>query len=356
MLKVLLVDDERFAIEGLIAMLDWNSFQGELIGTAASGEEARDLIGTAQPDVIISDIKMEGMNGIQLAKIVHELNENIQMILLTAHGDFQYAQKAIRYGVIDYILKPITRDKIVQLNELLTQKNNQLMLKRKSYLTAWDASLEKKLTDALVTRDRNTLDEFFQSSLFEELMSGNECNTIGIQLLNYLYSYLQNMNINQNAIVYSRSENMEAFLDMTGRQEKMDYIITKYYDVLTGISQQKKTHTDAIATYAFRYIREHYTDPDFNLSGLSYAMHVSLSHLSTVFKQVTGNNLSAYVTELRLEKAKELLPDMQYSITEVSSLSGYNDAKYFAKLFKKKTGVTPSEYRNLVIQGGSNGN
>lgn len=85
-------------------------------------------------------------------------------------------------------------------------------------------------------------------------------------------------------------------------------------------------------------------------------MHVSLSHLSTVFKQTTGNNLSAYVTELRLEKARELLSDMQYSISEVSVLSGYSDAKYFAKLFKKKMGSTPSEYRNLIIQGGIDGN
>lgn len=138
---------------------------------------------------------------------------------------------------------------------------------------------------------------------------------------------------------------MENFLDMTSRQEKMDYIITKYYDLLTSVSQQKSAHTEAIAAYAFRYIGEHYCEPDFNLS-----------HLSTVFKQTTGNNLISYVTELRLEKARELLSDMQYSISEVAALSGYSDAKYFAKLFKKKMGSTPSEYRNLIIQGGIDGN
>ena len=88
MLKILLVDDEKYAIEGLISMLDWNRFQGELTGTASSGEEAVALMETLIPDVIISDIKMGGMNGIELARIVHEKNENIQMILLTAHGEF----------------------------------------------------------------------------------------------------------------------------------------------------------------------------------------------------------------------------------------------------------------------------
>ena len=119
---------------------------------------------------------------------------------------------------------------------------------------------------------------------------------------------------------------------------------------------QKPAHTDAIAAYALRYIEEHFADPEFNLSALSYAMHVSLSHLSTVFKQATGVNLSAYVTDLRLEQARKLLSDMRYSISEVSFMSGYSDAKYFAKLFKKKTGSTPSEYRNLIVQGGIHGN
>lgn len=356
MLKILLVDDEKFAIEGLIAMLDWKSFQGELIGTASSGEEAVLLMETVHPDVIISDIKMGGMNGIELARIVHEQNKEIQMILLTAHGEFEFARKAIQYGVIDYILKPITREKIRQLSELLRGKTELLLRQRHSYLTAWDADFKEQLLSTLRSGDRNSLDEFFKSHVFESMMNGDDCNPAGIQLINYLYSYLQELNLNQQAITYSRNETMESFLDIAGRREKMDFIMTKYYDLLTSISQQKNSHTDAIAAYAIQYIKEHYTDPDFNLSGLSYSMNVSLSYLSTVFKQATGNNLSTYVGELRLEKARELLSDLHHPISEVSILSGYSDAKYFAKLFKKKTGNTPSEYRNLIAQGGTYGN
>lgn len=356
MLRILLVDDEKYTIEGLISMLDWERFEGELAGTASSGEDALKLLESIHPDVIISDIKMRGMNGIELARQVHEKQEQIQMILLTAHGEFEYARQAIRYGVIDYILKPITRDKMEQLNCLLEQKAQQLLLRQKSYQTVWDDSLKERLLNALKTGNRDTLDEFFQSRLYHELMNGDDCDPVGIQLLNYLYLYLSDINLNQDAISYSRNQTMENFLEMTDRKEKMDYIITRYYDLLTGVTQQKNAHTDAIAAYALRYIEEHFADPEFNLSALSYAMHVSLSHLSTVFKQATGVNLSAYVTELRMEQAKKLLSDMHFQISEVSTRSGYSDAKYFAKLFKKKTGSTPSEYRNLIIQGGIHGN
>ena len=277
MLRILLVDDQKFAIQGLISMLDWDRFQGVLAGTASSGEEALTLLETVHPDVIISDIKMGGMNGIELARQVRERMPHIQMILLTAHGEFEYARQAIQYGVINYILKPITRDKLEQLNCLLAQTTEQLLLRQKSYLTVWDDSLKGRLLTALKNGDRDTLDEFFQSPLFAQLMLGNDCNPVGIQLLNYLYQYLSDINLDPQAISYSRSSTMETFLDMSDRQEKMDYIITKYYDLLTSVSLQKNAHTDAITSYALRYIEEHYSDPEFNLSALSYAMHVSLS-------------------------------------------------------------------------------
>lgn len=357
MLKILLVDDEKIAIEGLIALLDWKRFEGELIGTAASGEEALALMEESHPDLIISDIEMGlGMNGIDLARAVYQKEEGIQMILLTAYEKFEYAKQAIRYGVSDYVLKPITSEKLEQLNELLCQKNEELLLKRKSYLTAWNDDLKQKILEALRTQNHNTLDEFFQSELFEELMAGGDNELIGIQLINYLYLYLQEINVNPGTLAASKRRAIEEFLDTTVKQDRMNLIMTMYYDLLTSMSSKASPHTDTISAYALRYIGEHFSDPEFNLSALSYAMHVSLSHLSTVFKQTTGSNLSAYVTDLRLEKAQKLLADMQYSIADVAVMSGYSDSKYFAKQFKKKTNFTPSEYRNFVIQGGFHGN
>lgn len=353
MLKILIVDDERIVIDGLISMLDWNSFEGKLVGTASSGEETLAQLDSLKPDVIISDIKMDGMNGIELSKTLHERHSAIQLIFFSAHGEFEYAQKAIQYGVIDYILKPITREKIQQLTALLIQKNEQLARQKKRILSTWgDMSLKERLLGAIRGRDKSALDEFFQSSLFEELLSGTDGNAIGVQLLDYLYRYLSEIKLSPEALSYSRENTMREFLDLTDRREKMDFIITKYYDMMTSITQQTHSHSDTITAYALRYISAHYMDPDFNLSALSYAMHVSLSHLSTVFKQTTGNNLSTYVTELRMDKAKDLLADMQHSISEVAALSGYNDTKYFTKLFKKKNGCTPGEYRNLAIRGG----
>lgn len=352
MLRVLLVDDEKFAVDGLKNLLNWDYFEGELAGTASSGEEALALFDRLMPDVVISDIKMGGMTGIDLARLLRERNESTRVILLTAHGEFEYARQALQYGVVDYILKPITLEKIEQLSELLAEINLLKEQQHNSYLMAWDAQLKNRIMDALRIGDGATLDKFFQSELFGELMSASACNTVGIQLLDYLYQYLAEISVSPEALSYSRRETLAAFLDTRGRQPKMDFIITKYYDLLTSSNREAPTHANAIVTYALDYIGEHFSEPEFNLSELAYAMNVSLSHLSTVFKRATGNNLSAHVTNLRLDKSKALLADLQYSIADVALLSGYNDAKYFSKLFKKHTGRTPGEYRDILIQGG----
>ena len=118
-MKVLLVDDEIFAVRGLNSMLHWEAFHGELAGTAANGEEAMEYMAATPPDVIISDIKMPRMDGLKLAELIHAQSPATRMILLSGHGEFEYARQALKYDVADYILKPITREKVNQIENLL---------------------------------------------------------------------------------------------------------------------------------------------------------------------------------------------------------------------------------------------
>jgi two-component system response regulator YesN len=349
--KVILVDDEKYAIEGLKNMLNWKAFDGELIGTAANGKEAIDIITTNKPDVIISDIKMPIMDGLELAKWNDEQKCEIHLILLSGHGEFQYAQKAIQYKVKDYILKPVTRDKITQLEQLLIDINKSKQTKKKEFLSIWDTSLQEEIIEALRQSDRKTFDELFKSEFFISNMSSNDSsNATGIQLLNFLYQYLMEIQINKDILKASKSNAMDEYWELPNKEEKINYLITRFYDVLMSVDEQKQSNVDAISTYARRYVEQHYTEPDFNISYLADEMNVSLSYLSTVFKQTMGTNLSTYITSLRINSAKELLQDIKYAISDVASLSGYEDSRYFAKLFKKKLNMTPTEYRNLVIQ------
>ncbi|MGO4371548.1 response regulator transcription factor [Paenibacillus sp. 2TAB19] len=126
MYKVLLVDDERIIVEGISRTIDWNAHHMELAGTARNGLEALAFIKDNQPDIIISDIKMPGMDGLQLVEKVYELYPHIAFILLSGFSEFDYARTAMQFGVKHYLLKPCNENTIIQaLTEVIEQLNEQ---------------------------------------------------------------------------------------------------------------------------------------------------------------------------------------------------------------------------------------
>lgn len=102
---VMIVDDEPIVRKGLISFIDWPQLECKIVYEATNGVEAFNKIAELSPDIIISDIKMPGMNGLELAEKIRQDFPSTKIILLTGYSDFYYAQAAIKHGVIDYILK-----------------------------------------------------------------------------------------------------------------------------------------------------------------------------------------------------------------------------------------------------------
>ena len=106
--KVLLVDDEEEAIEAIRLKLEWETLGFEVIGSANNGVKALELVERLQPDVVITDIKMPYMDGLELARALNEDYQNIHIIIFTGFDEFEYAKEAIKIGISDYLLKPVT--------------------------------------------------------------------------------------------------------------------------------------------------------------------------------------------------------------------------------------------------------
>jgi two-component system response regulator YesN len=116
MINVLIVDDEPFIRQGLVLLIDWNALGFQICGQASNGIQALECIEKVQPDLIISDIKMPEMDGLQLAKVLYEKYDGeMKLVLLSGFYEFKYAKQAIRYKVNDYILKPIVKDELLQV-------------------------------------------------------------------------------------------------------------------------------------------------------------------------------------------------------------------------------------------------
>ncbi|HOL84978.1 MAG TPA: response regulator, partial [Thermoclostridium caenicola] len=127
MFKVFLVEDENVVREGIRRNIQWEQYGFHYTGDASDGELALPMIREIQPDLLITDIKMPFMDGLTLIKLVRDELPRTKIVIISGYDDFTYAQQAIRMGVDQYLLKPITKDKLV---EILAELHKKMMEER----------------------------------------------------------------------------------------------------------------------------------------------------------------------------------------------------------------------------------
>ncbi|HBF38748.1 MAG TPA: hypothetical protein DDW50_15695 [Firmicutes bacterium] len=125
MFKVLIVEDETILRKGLIGKIDWKQYQLELAGEATDGKEALIKVAELNPDIVLTDIRMPEMDGLQFIAKAQPQQPQIRFIIISGYNDFDYARQALRLGVIDYLLKPISAD---ELNQVLGNVRDELCL------------------------------------------------------------------------------------------------------------------------------------------------------------------------------------------------------------------------------------
>lgn len=113
MLKLIIADDERIIRETISTIIDWSQYGIELTGLCSNGIEAYNMILDESPDLVITDIRMPGMNGLELIGRISETDLDTQFILLSGYGEFEYAKQAMKYGVRHYLLKPCNEQQII---------------------------------------------------------------------------------------------------------------------------------------------------------------------------------------------------------------------------------------------------
>lgn len=132
MIKILLVDDEILAIEYLKSLVEWEQYGYQIVGQAMNGYQALEIFKEERPDIIISDIKMPGMDGLELTKNLKQSNTRVKIILVSAYKDFEYAQKGFEYGVQNYLLKhELCEEKILQELDKVSQILEEEKVKEK---------------------------------------------------------------------------------------------------------------------------------------------------------------------------------------------------------------------------------
>lgn len=152
MYKAIVVDDEKWIVEGIKVGVEWNRFGFEVVGSAENGQEALKLIDELHPDVVLTDIKMPLMNGLELIKMGREASPDTLFVVLSAHAEFAYAQKALNYGTFGYCLKPF---EIEEIHSMLNRLSAALSVRQQSYKAIISSAPD--LYESICTNDTETV-------------------------------------------------------------------------------------------------------------------------------------------------------------------------------------------------------
>ena len=154
--KIMLVDDEEEVRTSIIRKIDWQDAGFEVIGDAENGKEALEKIEQNEPDVVLTDIRMPYMDGLEMAENIRQRYPSIKIVIFSGFDEFEYAKKAIKLNVIEYILKPVNVEELTailkkikkNLDEEIEQKRNVTLL-RESYIKSLPALREHFLNDLI---------------------------------------------------------------------------------------------------------------------------------------------------------------------------------------------------------------
>ena len=141
MVKLVVADDEERVCRLIVALGNWEELGIKVVGTAANGIQALELIRKEKTDILITDIRMPGLNGLELIEKVREISPDIKIMIISGYANFEYAQNALKQGVSDYLLKPINKD---ALNESLTKMVNQIETARRTDMAFQDIQNERR--------------------------------------------------------------------------------------------------------------------------------------------------------------------------------------------------------------------
>lgn len=365
MFNVLLVDDMEISRRQVKRLNLWNGETNFTIAAEArNGQEALNLLKQDKFDLLITDIKMPKIDGIELMKETVENGLCPCVVLLSDYEDFSFARLGIQYGAFDYLGKPPEYSNMLDL----LKRVEQYLYKKKreeELFRSLSEKLEEKIGDAFPTAELEQLIEAFKTRQQDITGDINRlCDAIealfGDDPIKAGTAFKKSMSelISQLKLHYTW---LTSFID-GNRYKSIDFVandgprmardvfgdaVMELYEAVRNF--EYGTREDQLENRICRYILEN-VDTELSIEGISKVLFMNRKYISEVFRQKTGELLIDYITRIKMARAARLLCQSTRKTYEIALQLGYRDTEYFSRLFKKHMGVTPSEYRNSSME------
>lgn len=363
-IKVVIIDDEHWTREVIKSLVDWAALDLVLVGESSDGDFGLELIETFKPEIIITDVHMPNMNGIQLVERLRNSGSDSEVLIVSGYDDFDYVHSAMKLGVSDYLLKPIKQN---VLNEQLKSCVDKIDAKRSigankevivatGFLEASWASrfytLKTMAHDSLYSGAEEVIVPIFDEmcTLFLENSDHALSKSMMIGVYFGLMDQLQHFIVEKGfkvGDIFRGSENQFVFNHDSKVTQMLEFVCRQYCVAASGVAQLIKSRNRLDITSIKRYLDENYSG-SISLEETANRFFISKEYLSKCFKSEVGMGFSEYVTSLRMEKAKQLILENGVPIKDVGFMVGYLEQAHFYKKFKRYFSVTPGEMKGRL--------
>ncbi|WOO37732.1 response regulator [Anaerocolumna sp. AGMB13020] len=337
MYQVITVDDELVIRSGITNFINSEIEDFRVLHSFSDGSEAIEFINTNDVDLVISDIKMNRVSGIELAKYIYENKPYIKVILLSGYREFEYARSAIQYGVKNYILKPTN---FAEFKEVLSQMKLEMDQDRtKKDQVQFMDKIKLLYSNILSGKRKEAADTLL--SVFEDVKENSPAN-IGQYVYDLYEIIIDKLNLYLKLQLSADKFNLKQLLSQHSVQELKNTAL----DILERISGMLLNEEEASNEFLLQDIKEYMNEhlqEDISLQDVADKMFFSTVYFSRFFKKQTGETFSNYLLRIRMEQAVKLL-EKNLKVTEISEACGYHDPSYFTRIFKEYYKYTPKDY------------
>ncbi|SFD48903.1 two-component system, response regulator YesN [Paenibacillus catalpae] len=343
MMRVLIVDDDRLARTGLINLLPWKQFGLQVVGEANNGEKALEFLKSNEVELLITDLAMPVLSGIDLMRKVRELYPNMFIVVLSYHQDFELVQEALRLGAIDYIAKiQLEKAKLEEVLERITSRI-QFEWKQRFIPSQGEPASRQPVNEevqARIMKELIPLDWLRNDSQHARLT--DYINQHRLQLDTFLETRTKLLGKLDPILPEEHKKPSHAIPNIAEWHANMDALRTWFRNE-SKLMQYSIDIIEAILRAA-HYIQEHLSD-DLHLDEVARKVGVSRSYFSECFKEIIGISFQTYLRNTRLAFALKLLEETTLPVYAISQKAGYPNEKYFSKVFRSLFNLLPSEFR-----------
>lgn len=351
-MKIMIVDDEKLLRNGFKNMTDWSAKGINIIGDALNGEDALEKLKTISPDIVITDIKMPIMDGVTLTKKIKELYPHILILVLSSHDDYDYVRESMKNGASDYLLKAsIDIDDLCDTLKRITQDSQKTSLYNSKNINIesvkLDFSIDKtKIRNYLELQQYDVLKEYVSTILkLSSPIPVTYMQDILRELFFFIEYTLDTLGSIYKGLKDSKYTNSATVNSISTLQEAITWFNSTIDEIIKSNINHNKKHTEIIKRIN-TYIEENFAT-SISLSNIADKFFINKNYLCDIYKAETNSTINDYITTLRIDKSKELIRDTNLTLTQISYEIGYQNTSYFNRVFRKKTGISPSEYMKL---------